>query len=394
MNIQIAGDAIFSIRAYLRDTSLTAPERTSNLIALAHHCSRAGLAREGLNAVKEAIELADKTGLTGVRADALNAAAMCHYFRGDYLMTVACSIDAYIEYESRNQYAEMGHALTNISAACKDVDALDLAEHSLKCCLEIAIKTNDAFLMARTQNTLGVMYGDSARWQEAEASLVAALSALKQTVHNVHLPKVIANRGSLLKKQAASLSPITQQTQAITLIREGMALVQQGLDAAAQCNNQYEIADKHSTIGEYHLLLGEHDAARRYVNTALSMAIALKHPHLIAESHLILGRIYLAEQDVQAAITTFKKGLDCAKQNDMKPMQSHFNIAIADASIISGNVIEAEQYRAAANEWSDYVRSVNREVAREVRNMWDKRFSHHPMISSSTAHCNNIATRT
>jgi tetratricopeptide (TPR) repeat protein len=372
--------AILTLRRKLQDRTLAKATRADTLIQLAHHCARAGLAREGLTVAKEAIEIGDANGLPGVRASALNAAAMCHYFRGDYLMVVACGMDAYADFECEQRYDMMGHALSTIAAACKDVDARDLAELALQACIKIATRANDPFLKARSYNTLGVMYGDLQRWEEAELALDHALIALSQTVQKEHIPKIIANRGSLRKKRAEQLLAQDNRDAAMAMLQQAMIFVKDGLDAAIEHTNAYEIADKHGALGELYLLMGKHREAMTYLENSQEMACSLKHPQLIAESHFFMGRVYLAQHTPIEAQASFRRGLDCAKQNELKVIQMHINEKMAEACRALGQQQEAELYGAAASEWRQHVASLNREVVREVRALWERRFSHHPMI--------------
>ncbi|NJR71703.1 MAG: hypothetical protein HC782_00485 [Gammaproteobacteria bacterium] len=191
---------IGALKAALTIGSLGVESRILWLCELARQSARLGLAEDGLKHVKEAIELAEANQDAEAKASGLDAAALCHYYRGDHLMAIVCSIDAYQGYAAFQRYDKMGHVLTSVAASFVEINAGDLAETALRGCLTIAQRLKDDFLLARTQNTLGITLGDLHRFDEADALFSAALDNLVSLDKAEHVPKVMTNRGNLHKK--------------------------------------------------------------------------------------------------------------------------------------------------------------------------------------------------
>ena len=57
---------------------------------------------------------------------------------------------------------------------------MDLAEQALCGCMKIAVKVGDDFLLARAQNTFGIILGDMRRYGEAESYFVSAIDNLER----------------------------------------------------------------------------------------------------------------------------------------------------------------------------------------------------------------------
>ena len=201
LTLSKSSDGIDKLFLAFNSAHLTPESRAELLCEIAHQYARAGLPRDGLDAVKSAIEIAQEHQLPLAKAGALNAGAICYYVRGDYLMAIACGIDAYVGFAAEHHHSGGGHALTTIAAACKDVSAFDLAEQVLRGCMNIADRANDPFLCARAQNTLAELVGDMGRFDEAEKLLADALTNVGSNCQD-HIAKVTGNRCRLYKKRA------------------------------------------------------------------------------------------------------------------------------------------------------------------------------------------------
>jgi tetratricopeptide (TPR) repeat protein len=357
-------------------------ERTKTLVELAIECARAGLPREGLDAVKEAARLAQINGFDMEQAEAMSAASMCHYFRGDFLMAIVCGLDAYQGFAARNDLAQMGHALTPIAASCEEIEAPDLAVEALEGCLTIAGRLTDHFLKARTHNTLGVVLGDIGRFDDAERHFHAARAILEATQDGVHLPKVIANLGHLNRKRADAAIARGDSEAVAPLLRKGIELLQLGLNAAEEDANAYETADKMGTLGELYFLLGEYTIARDRVQRARDLGQTLKHHHIVIETTITLARIEMAENKLVEAERQFRAALDLARQAENKPLQLQVYRRLAECYQHMGRSIDAAAQTALAHELGSSIDQTNKEAQREARVLWRRYFSQHPLIGA------------
>jgi tetratricopeptide (TPR) repeat protein len=372
---------IGALKAALAGGHLGVESRILWLCELARQSARTGLAEDGLKHVKEAIELAEAHQHVEEKANGLDAAAMCHYYRGDHLMAIACGIDAYQGYAAFQRYDKMGHVLTSVAASFAEVAAMDLAEAALRGCLNIAIRLNDDFLLARTQNTLGITLGDLHRFDEADVLLCAAMDNLRRLGKAEHVPKIMTNRGNLHKKNAERLMASNDLDGAKQYLRRGIALVQEGYAAAISLGNPFQIAEKAGSLGEYYFLLGEYDAANTHIELALARSRALDHAPIMAESMLYLGLIAQSKGNLADAIHWLRQGLVLSKERELKVLRPRLHDALSSALKKAGQGADADGHRDAAREWRSHVTQTNREVEREARAMWLSHFSQHPLMA-------------
>ena len=359
-----------------------ARERTQTLTQLAMDCARAGLLREGLDAVKEASRLAQANGLDLEHAEAMSAASLCHYFRGDHMMAIASGLDAYQGFAARNEWARMGHALTPIAAACREIDAPDLSVNALEGCLTIATKLGDRFLEARTRNTMGVVLGDIGRFDEAESHFHASRACLQETDQASYLPKVIANLGSLNRKRADAALSQGDVAAVMPLLQQGIGLLQQGLDAAEDHGNAYEAADKLCSMSELYFLLEDRVKARDFAVRARELGQLLKHQQIVIESGLVLGRIEMAEGRLEQAERELRTVLETARAAEMKSLQIEAHRRLCECFAAMGRVRDADAQAALEKEMRINLEAGNREAQREVRMLWQAYFSRHPLMDA------------
>lgn len=357
-----------------------ARERAAVLCELAAAYARAGLPHQGLDAVKETLKLAQSQPMPQEQAEAMYAASMCHYFRADYLMSIASGLDAYQGFSRDRNFVRMGHTLATIAAACKEIKAQDLAIEALNGCLNIAERTGDIFLEARSRNMLGMVLGDVGRFDEADAELEQSRACLAKMNDTSHLPKVVANLAGILKQRAdAAISSGARETGAV-LLGKAIEVLAEGVDIAKADDNGYEFADKMSLLAEYHHLAGDQQAAATLVRQALASAHELNHPQIIVETHLGLGRILLAQNNLADAETELKRALELAREAEIHELQMQIHRSLAECYRMLGQELDTGSHDMQADQLHAAIRHGHREAQREVRELWERYFSHHPLI--------------
>jgi len=361
----------------------TPGQRARLLSQLATACARAGLPREGLDAVKDALRLTGAHGLLHEQAEALNAASMCHYFRGDHMMAIASGLDAYQGFSRSGALVLMGHALTTIAASCKEIGAVDLSVEALEGCLNIASRSGDAFLEARSRNTLGIVLGESERFDGAEQHLAIAMRCLESIGAVAYLPKVAVNLGAVFKKRAESAMGTGDEAGAERLLRRAVALLEKIPPMEGEAS-LFERADQTIVLAEYYFLLREFGAAREYANEALELGRKLKLSRVVIESCLYLGRIQLAGKELAGAESSLKQVLDLARAAELRDLQLLAHRYLADCYAAMGRSVDAEAQAATAADMSLANRAANQEAQREVRQLWEQYFSRHPLIGPAS----------
>ena len=358
------------------------PRARAHLLAeLATAYAHAGLPNEGLEAVREALHLTQPETRSYERAEVMCAAALCHYFRNDFMMAIAGGLDAYQGFSRNSDFANMGHALTTIAAACKDIGATELAIDALNGCLNIARRLGDAFLEARSSNALGMLLGEVGKFDEAARHLALARECLERAGKMVHLPKVVASVGDLLKYQAA-------QARAAGDAAASTRFLQQAIDARHEVDasiaterNLFDQADNACALGEYYFLLENYASARAHLQQALTLGQLLKHAQILIESNLYLGRILLATGDAAAAERNLRQSLELARAEESRKMQIEAHRQLATCLLVLERPHDASTQSMLADELESNIRAVHHEAAREARQLWQHYFSRHPLIA-------------
>ncbi len=351
--------------------------------SLAGEYARAGLPREGIEAVKMALQLANTYDDKHIAAIALDAAAMCHYARGDCLMALSSGLDAYQHFYAVDDERSIGNVLTTIASAFKDIEVLDLAEMTLNVCVGIADRHEDHFLEARARNALGVLLGDIGRFDEALVQFTASRQRLIEMQLDAITAKVVSNIGNLQKKRAVALIKTGQPEMANTCLRDAIMFVDEGLKASTEDGNMFDIADKSSALSEYYFLLHEFPRARLYIDQALIFGNKIRHGRLIAESHFLRGKIHRAEKKFEDAEREYRIALGKAKDAEIKSIQHIIHQELADYFMETGRHSDAAAQRAVAEEAQLLMQNNRSEAQREVRAIWQRYFSQHPLFKGA-----------
>lgn len=357
-------------------------DRARTLARLAMEYAYAGLPREGLTAVKEALSLAHAHNLIFERAEAFASAAMCHHVRVDHMMSIACGFDAYQGFAALNEYGCMGHQLITLAAACRDLQAHDLAEKALRGCLTIAARTDDKLLEARCRNVLGLTLTDCQRFDEAEQEFITSRQRLMDVGELIHVPKVTANIGVLYRRRADVANLVGDTVLAETLFNSAIQHTREGLQAALQDNNKFETADKTGAIGQYYFFLNDFVTAQLLVAQSLEMGRELKHARLIVDGELWLGKIALGGREFLDAEAHFLMAIDRARHADLRSLQQAAHEQLAVSYRATQRVDEANAQAALCAELRTAFNHANQEAQRELTLMWRDHLSHHPMMAA------------
>jgi tetratricopeptide (TPR) repeat protein len=358
-------------------------DRARTLARLAMEYAYAGLPLDGLSAVKEALSLANTHGFTFERAEALASAAMCHHMRVDHMMSIACGFDAYQGFAALNEYGRMGHQLVTLAAACRDLQAHDLAEEAVRGCLTIAKRINDKLLEARSHNVLGLTFTDGQRFDEAEREFILSRDCLLQRGELIHVPKVTANIGVLFRRRADVARSAGDKELSENLLKQAIEHIREGLQAALGDDNKFEIADKTGSIGQYYFLLNDFATARILVTQSLEMGLDLKHARLIVDGQLWLGQIELGAKQFLLAETHLRAAIDRARQAGLRSLQQAAHEQLSQCYLAMERPDDAAAQAALSADLRMSFNQANVEAQRELGMMWHEHLSHHPMMRAN-----------
>lgn len=357
-------------------------ERAQLLVKLATEYAYAGLTKVGLDTVRQALAIAGKHHWFDEEAEAYAAAALCHQFRGDYLTAIAAALDAFRGFAVTKNYGRMGHTLTTLGWACREIKAYDMAGTVLLSCFAIGEATADKFLQSRSANILGLTLCDVGRFEESQAQFEIARQLLMELGQREHVSRVTANMGNILRRKGEMAAEAQDDASAQRFFREAQALVRDSLAAARRDENSFEISDKQSALGEFHLLVGELDEALRHAEEARAMAAHLKNQKTVIEAEITIGRIFTKQENFSSAEQHLKAAIDHARQTEFRVLQQRAHAQLALTYQLAGRSVDAGAQEATATELRLAIERTNQDAHRELKLMWDEYFSHHPLLAN------------
>jgi tetratricopeptide (TPR) repeat protein len=357
-------------------------ERAQALIKLAIEYAYAGLVKNGLATVRDALKIAAHHQYFEEEAEAYAAASLCHQFRWDHLSAIAAALDAYRGFAVTKNYRRMGHTLTTVGWACREIRAFDLAESILRASTAIGIKTGDKFLESRSANILGLTFSDGGRFDEAQAQFEVARQRLIDVGQIEHVSRVTANMGNILRCRGDAAHDAGDDVAALEHYRHALALAKKSLEAAFADENAYEIADKKCALAEFHLLVNDLDAAFLTAEEARDASILLKSPKTIVESEIVLGRVFFTKANFSSAEQHFKSAGERARVAELRALQQIAHLNLARTYQRMGRALDAQAQDVIAAELKLTIERDNEEAQREVKMMWEEYFSQHPLLLS------------
>ncbi len=357
-------------------------ERAQALVKLGIEYSYAGLVKNALESVRRALDIAGHHNFFEEQAEAYAAAALCHQFRWDFLSAVAAALDAYRGFSLSKNYRRMGHTLTTVGWACREIRAFELAETVLRASTLIGVKTGDKFLESRSHNILGLTFSDCDRFDEAQTQFELARQRLIDTGQFEHVSRVTSNMGNILRRRGDIGREAGDIAGALEQYQQARELVNKSLEAAFLDENAYEIADKKCALAEFHLLVNDVDAAFSTAEEARDASILLKSPKTVVESEIILGRVFALRTNYTSAELHFRSACERARLAELRALQQSAHTYLARTYHSMGRQLDAHSHEVTANELKLAIDRDNVEAQREVRMMWEGYFSQHPLLQT------------
>jgi tetratricopeptide (TPR) repeat protein len=355
-------------------------ERAQALVKLGIEYSYAGLVKNALESVRRALDIAGRHNFFEEQAEAYAAAALCHQFRWDFLSAVAAALDAYRGFSLSKNYRRMGHTLTTVGWACREIRAYALAETVLRASTLIGVKTGDKFLESRSCNILGLTFSDCDRFDEAQTQFELARQRLIDTGQIEHVSRVTSNMGNILRRRGNVARDAGDVAGALVQYQQARELANKSLEAAFLDENAYEIADKKCALAEFHLLVDDVDAAFNTAEEARDASILLKSPKTVVESEIILGRVFALRANYTSAELHFRSACERARLAELRALQQSAHTCLASTYRSMGRQLDAHSHEVTAHELKLAIDHDNDEAQREVKMMWEGYFSQHPLL--------------
>lgn len=331
--------------------------------------SQAGEPKRALLVLREALELAQRLGRQDDEMRALNIAAMCHYNRGDYLAGLASGFDAYQLSVKLYDPSGSGRALMGIAGAAYALRSYGEAEQGFRRAVEIAREIDDDDLELRAMNSLGVVLGDMARFDEAEQLLRAVWTRLEPRGEGVQLVRAVANLANVRKKHGVMLKA------------QGLAGAHPEFEAAAVLMNhalgmlrtfqsKYDLADKTGLLGEILFLQGEYAEAEKLLRQSLEWAQGLHNHWLQSLAFLSLARLHLECHRSNAALEAALAAVNEAKQAHRDEVELDAQEVLAHAQALVGRSDDAAVTRHLVEFTRERLEEERELSRREMRLIW------------------------
>jgi tetratricopeptide (TPR) repeat protein len=279
--------------------------------------ARCGDTRAALNLALQARRQARSLESTRGELEALNAAAMVHLIRGDAVSAVAASLDARELARRSGDLPQSGQASVSLQMSAFILEVGDESLGELRTCVEQGRETGDAALELRARLALGVVLGDRGRFDAAAYEFERALTLARDFPQAGSPARITANMANLHRKRAVRLADGGFEARALRECRVALEVARRACElAAAEEEISVEI-DALAIAGCVTELSGDAARSRVLLRESIALGRASRCPSAIVWVLCELGRVALAEGDLDEAGSAFARAWDLAC--DLRP---------------------------------------------------------------------------
>jgi len=302
-------------------------ERLEVLLELARAHAAEFQNREGLRAAREALAIARRVKNSIGVGQALSAATLCHYQRGDHVSAVATGLDA-VEAYADGDVLGRSRALQSIALALFAVEAFELAEQTALRAVEDARSARDREREAYAGTVYGYILADRGRFNEARRHFRSAAAYFRAADDPVRLKKMASNLGHTHRKQGIAAEARGENAQARLYWKRAIGVYQVALGSSRHDADDAIIL---GAIAECECRRGDSKAAHATVKRALELARGGHNPTVQAHCHLWEGNILKALGDLAGAVRAYDDArvFASALEHDEVLVQSLRGLAIA-----------------------------------------------------------------
>jgi tetratricopeptide (TPR) repeat protein len=343
-------------------------ERLEVLLELARAHATEFQNREGLRAAREALAIARRLRNSIGVGQALSAATLCHYQRGDHVSAVATGLDA-VEAYADGDLLGRSRALQSIALALFAVEAFELAEQTALRAVEDARAARDREREAYAGTVYGYILADRGRFNEARRQFRSAAAYYRAADDRVRLKKLASNLGHTYRKQGIAAADKGANAQARLYWKRAIGVYQIALDSGRHDPDDAIIL---GAIAECECRRGESQAAHATVMRALAMARGGHNASVHAHCHLWEGHILKAMGDLGQAVRAYDDArvFASALEHDEVLAQSLRGLAIALEA--GGNATRAAEVATQAARATREREAFLAQVRDELGPMWNQ----------------------
>lgn len=332
--------------------------------------SRRGDTRAGIDLARRAYRLARRESPEAEIA-ALNASALCQSANGSFIESIATAIDVIALARQHANRRAAAYALTTMAGAAHFILEADrVVLEMLQVCRAEADALTDAPLQVRVHNTFGLVYGNLARFDDADQQYDAgiALVAIADERAALFTPGylMVGNKAFLSVQRARAAAPAQFPALADDAERRiehvlGIATAEMNIDAEARawfCRGQLRTLQARKT-----------DALDAF-GQALTRATQIRHHPRLIDTHLEVGNLYAGEKQFDKALEAMEEAYVLADANRPTAKVATACEGIAAMFTNLGREREALHYRAKTERERETFGRENEIAIRDLNAFW------------------------
>ena len=342
------------------------------LLDLARDHAAAFRNREGLQAAREALNLARRRHDSFAEGRALGFATLCHFQRSDHVAAVATGLDA-IDVNPADALGR-SRALQTVALALTSLEAYDHALPMAQKAVAEAIESEDAEREALSRAVLGMILTEIGQFEAARRQFRSAAQHHRTAADVIRLKKVTANLGHTYRKQGAAEERAGHASQARLYWTQALRIYRLAFGAA---RHDAEDAIVLGSIAECECRVGKVDAAYADVEHGLMLARKTDNAAVIANCHLWEGHILEAMKEHDDAERAFERACEAAGSLEPSKIQASALHALAALVAARGHSARAAEIEARGHKAAEERIEHLAQIRAQLGSLWNRLVDFH-----------------
>jgi tetratricopeptide (TPR) repeat protein len=342
------------------------------LLDLARDHAAAFRNREGLQAAREALNLARRRHDSFAEGRALGFATLCHFQRSDHVAAVATGLDA-IDVHPGDALGR-SRALQTVALALASLEAYDHALPMAEKAVAEAIESEDPEREALSRAVLGLILCETGQYEAARRQYRSAALHHKTAADVIRLKKVTANLGHTYRKQGAAEERAGHPAQARLYWTQALRIYRLAFAAARHdCDDAIVLG----SIAECECRVGRIDAA--YADVAHGLTLARKTDNAVvrANCHLWEGHILEAMREHDSAERAFERACEAAGSLEPSKIQACALHALAALVAARGQTARAAEIEARGHKAAEARIEHLAQIRAQLGSLWNRLVDFH-----------------
>ena len=332
--------------------------------------SRRGDTRKGMDLARHAYRLARQESAEA-ELEALNASALCQAANGSFIESIATSIDIVNLARQHSHRRAAAYALTTMAGSASYIlDANDVVLEMLHVCRSEADALADAPLQVRIHNTFGLVYGNLARFDDADREYDQGIALVNQAGVRASLITpgylMLGNRAFLAvqRAQAAAtedLLRLADDAERRIGVVLSVATAEMNIDAEARAL---------FCLGQLCALQGKSVEALRAFRAVLTRAEEIRHNPRLIDTNIEISKVFAIDFQFEKALEAMETAYEIADANRPTPKVATACEGIAAMYASLGRGREAAHYRAKTEREREVFGRDNAYAVRDLKAFW------------------------